>query len=125
MDIRSRIGIDCGRQLPIEDAVAWAARHDIGYLEVEADHAPNALESFTPERCRSIREACAQHGIHLGLHTLSAVNVAETSPFVRDAADRYLEGYVDVAAGLGAEWIVVHAGFHFGADKTRRMEAGR
>jgi hypothetical protein len=44
MDLRARIGIDCGRQMAIEDAVAWAARHRISYLEVEADHAPNALE---------------------------------------------------------------------------------
>ena len=125
MDIRARIGIDCGRQLAIEDAVAWAARHGISYLEVEADHAPNALESFSAERCRPLRAACERHGIHLGLHTLSAVNIGETSPFVRDAVDRYLEGYVDAAVRLGAEWIVVHAGFHFGADKARRMEAGR
>jgi len=124
MDLRARIGIDCGRQLAIEDAVAWAARHRISYLEVEADHAPNALESFTDERCRPLRAACAKHGIHLGLHTLSAVNVGETSPFVRDAVDRYLEGYVEAAVRLGAEWIVVHAGFHFGSDKARRMEAG-
>lgn len=125
MDIRARIGIDCGRQLAIEDAVAWATRHQISYLEVEADHAPNALESFTEERCRKLRAACERHGIHLGLHTLSAVNVGETSPFVRDAVDRYLEGYVEAGARLGAEWIVVHAGFHFGSDRTRRMEAGR
>jgi sugar phosphate isomerase/epimerase len=125
MDIRARIGIDCGRHLAIEDAVAWAARHRISYLEVEADHAPNALESFTADRSRPIRAACAKHGIHLGLHTLSAVNVGETSPYVRDAVDRYLEGYVDAAVHLGAEWIVVHAGFHFGSDKARRMEAGR
>jgi sugar phosphate isomerase/epimerase len=125
MDIRARIGIDCGRQMAIEDAVAWAARHRISYLEVEADHAPNALESFTVERCRRIRAACEEHGIHLGLHTLSAVNIGETSPFVRDAVDRYLEGYIEAAVRLAAEWIVVHAGFHFGSDKARRMAAGR
>ena len=125
MDVRARIGIDCGRQLAIEDALAWAARNRISYLEVEADHAPNALESFTPERCRPVRAVCEKHGIHLGLHSLSAVNVGETSPFVRDAVDRYLQGYMDAAVRLGAEWIVVHAGFHFGSDKARRMEAGR
>lgn len=124
MDLRNRLGIDCGRQLVIEEAIAWAARHGISYLEVEADHAPNALESFTAERCRPLRAACEKHGIHLGLHTLSAVNIGETSPFVRDAVDRYLEGYVNAAACLGAEWIVVHAGFHFGGDKAKRMAAG-
>jgi sugar phosphate isomerase/epimerase len=124
MDIRSRIGIDCGKHWAIEEAIAWAARHGVTYLEVETDHAPNALESFDEARCAPLREACAQHGIHLGLHTLSAVNVGETSPLVRDAVDRYLEGYIDLAARLRAGWIVVHAGFHFGNDKARRMEAG-
>ena len=87
LDLRARIGVDCGRQLAIEDAVVWAAQHGVSYLEVEADHAPNALESFTAERCDPLRAICANHGIHLGLHTLSAVNVGETSPFVRDAVD--------------------------------------
>ena len=125
MNLRERIGVDCGRQFSIEDAVAWAARHRVSYLEVEADNAPNALESFTQERCAAIRTACRRHDIHLGLHTLSAVNIGETSPVVRDAVDGYLVGYVDAAVCLGAEWIVVHAGYHFGSDKARRMEAGR
>ena len=68
---------------------------------------------------------CARTGSISDLHTLSAVNVGETSPFVRDGVDRYLQGYVDAAMLVGAEWIVVHAGFHFGSDKARRMEAGR
>jgi sugar phosphate isomerase/epimerase len=62
--------------------------------------------------------------MHLGLHTLSAVNIAEYSPYVRDAVDRYLKGYVDVSRRLGAQWIVVHAGYHFGSDKPARMRAG-
>src|ERR1019366_5742324 len=37
----------------------------------------------------------------------------------------YLEAYVDASALLGAEWIVVHAGFHFTSDKDQRMRAGR
>ena len=39
-----------------------------------------------------LRDACARDGLHLGLHTLSAVNVAEVAPFLRDAADRYPVG---------------------------------
>ena len=37
---------------------------------------------------------------------------------------RYLEAYVEIAPRLGAEWIVMHAGFHFTSDKERRMAAG-
>ena len=40
-----------------------------------------------------ILEAAATHDVRIGLHTLSAVNIAEVSPFVRDAVDRYLESY--------------------------------
>ena len=62
-------------------------------------------------------------GIKLGLHTLSAVNIAETSPFVTKAADEYLAAYLDAAQHLGAGWIVVHGGYHFGSDKKVRMDA--
>jgi sugar phosphate isomerase/epimerase len=62
--------------------------------------------------------------VRLGLHTLSAVNVAEYAPFVGDAVDAYLRAYVDAAERLGAGWIVVHAGFHFSADVGQRMQAG-
>ena len=51
------------------------------------------------------------------------MNVAETSPFLRDAVDAYLEAYIDLAPRLGAEWIVVHAGYHFTADFERRKAA--
>ena len=36
-------------------------------------------------------------GIRLGLHTSSAVNVAELAPLVGDAVDAYLQAYVDAA----------------------------
>lgn len=123
--IRDRIGIDVGRKLSVEDAVAWAADNGVRYIDCQIDIEPNALESFDEERCAPIREACHRRGVHLGLHTLSAVNIAEVSPFLRDAADAYLRGYIDAALRLKAEWIEVHAGYHFTSDKERRMEAGR
>jgi len=43
---------------------------------------------------------------------------------VGEAVDRYLEAYIDIAPRLGAEWIVVHAGYHFTSDKEIRMAAG-
>lgn len=123
MKLKDRIGVDLGRKLPIEDGIEWAARHGVRYVDAQIDIEPNALESFDEARCARIRKACAQHGVHLGLHTLSAVNVAEVSPFLRDAADQYLRAYVDAAVRLQAEWIVVHAGYHFTIDKPLRMQA--
>ena len=124
MTFAQPIGIDTGPSLALEKSIEWAARHGLDYLQVETDTAPNALESFDERRCEPIRERLAAHGIRLGLHTLSAVNVAEYSPFVRDAVDSYLRAYVDVAQRLGAGWIVVHGGYHFG-DRDKRMAASR
>jgi sugar phosphate isomerase/epimerase len=119
-----RIGIDVGRKLPLEDAVTWAATHGVGIIDIQLDTGANVVTSFDQARSRAVRTACEQHGVRLGLHTLSAVNVAEYAPLVGDAVDAYLGAYIDAAVLLGAEWIVVHAGFHFSADIPQRMQAG-
>jgi len=124
MGLRDRIGVDIGRRLALEDGVAWAARHGVRTIDIQLDTATNALTSFDDRRCAAIRAALATQGIRLGLHTLSAVNVAEYSPYVGEAVDAYLKAYVDIAAKLGAEWIVVHAGYHFTDDRDERMRAG-
>ena len=124
MSFEDRIGADVGAKLPIEQAIEWAAANRIYYLDVRIDNDPNAIESFDEARCGPIRDACARHGVHLGLHTSSAVNIAETSPYVRDGTDAYLRAYIDAAVRLNAEWVDVHAGYHFTSDKAERMEAG-
>jgi sugar phosphate isomerase/epimerase len=117
----SRIGIDVGEKLPLEDAVAWAAQSGVQIIDVQLDGAGIRID---PARAGRIREQCGRHGIRLGLHTSSAVNVAEQAPLVGDAVDAYLKAYIDAAATLGAGWIVVHAGYHFSSNVTRRMDAG-
>jgi sugar phosphate isomerase/epimerase len=124
MRLRDRIGVDIGRRLKLEEAVEWAARHDVRGIDIQLDTAENALTSFDDARAGAVRASCEKHGIHLGLHTLSAVNVAEYSPYVGEAVDQYLRAYVDASSKLGAAWIVVHAGYHFTADKEQRMAAG-
>lgn len=121
--LKERIGIDAGRRVPAEEAVAWAGANGVRYLDIQADIEPNALESFDDARCRGIRAACENHGIHLGLHTLSGVNVAEFSPICRDAVDEYMKAYIDLSGRIGAEWIVVHGGYHFTACRRKRMQA--
>jgi sugar phosphate isomerase/epimerase len=124
MRLRDRIGVDIGPRLKLEDAVEWAARHDVRSIDIQLDTAANALTSLDDSRASAVRASCEKHGIHLGLHTLSAVNVAEYSPYVGEAVDQYLRAYIDAYGKLGAEWIVVHAGYHFTADKDLRMAAG-
>jgi sugar phosphate isomerase/epimerase len=125
MRLRDRIGIDIGRKLPLEDAVTWAAGHDVHFVDVQLDTGANALGTIDERRAAALRAACERHGVRLGLHTSSAVNVAEYAPYVGDAVEQYLRAYVDAACRLGAQWIVMHAGFHFTADRDERIAAGR
>jgi sugar phosphate isomerase/epimerase len=125
MSLRDRIGVDIGRKLPLEEAVEWAAAHHVRFIDLQLDTGANALGTIDAHRGAAVCVACERHGIRLGLHTASAVNVAEYAPYVGDAVERYLEAYVDAAGLLGAGWIVVHAGFHFTSDREERMQAGR
>jgi sugar phosphate isomerase/epimerase len=125
MALLDRIGIDLGRKIRLEDGIALAARHGVRYIDIQLDTDDNALARFDAARAKTIRAACEQHAIRLGLHTSSAVNVAEYAPHVADAVDRYLLAYLDAYRLLGASWIVIHAGYHFGDDKAQRMHAGR
>ncbi len=122
--LRDRIGVDIGRKLKLEDGIDWAARHGVRFIDVELDTGANAFTRFDAGRAAGVRDGCARAGVHLGLHTSSAVNVAEYAPLLAEAADAYLRAYIDAAALLGAEWIVVHAGFHFTSDVQQRMQAG-
>src|SRR5579863_10108111 len=125
MSLKDRIGIDIGRKLPLEDAVSWAAAHEVRFIDVQLDTGANALGTIDERRGAALRKGCERHGVHLGLHTSSAVNVAEYAPYVGDAVEQYLRAYVDAAIHLGAEWIVMHAGFHFTSDREERIAAGR
>jgi sugar phosphate isomerase/epimerase len=117
-----RIGVDINQKLALEPAVEWAVKHKVPYIDLCLDQTPELLERSSPRLSRA-RQRMEDKGIRLGLHTLSAVNIAETSPFVTSAADAYLAAYMDAAKQLGAGWIVVHGGFHFTSDKQARMEA--
>ena len=120
--LKQRIGIDIGRRISVEDGLEWAAKNDVQFIDVQTDIHPNALESFDAERTAGVRALKEKYNINLGLHTLSGVNVAEFSPFCRDAVDTYLKAYIDLAPQVGADWIVVHGGYHFTACRTLRMQ---
>ncbi len=122
--LKDRIGVDIGRRAKLEDGLAWASENDVHYIDIQLDTAANAMETFDDARVAAVKSMCRDLGIHLGLHTLSGVNMAEYSNHMRQAADAYLWSYIDMAAKLDAEWIVVHAGYHFTADYQQRMETG-
>ena len=124
MGLRERIGVDLGRRIRLEEGIEWAAQHAVRFIDIQLDTAANAVTAFDDRRAERVRQLAATHGITLGLHTLSAVNVAEYSPYVSEAVDAYLKSYIDIYAKLGAQWIVVHAGYHFTDDIDMRMQAG-
>ena len=124
MKLHERIGIDLSRDIRIEDGIEWAAANNVKFLDIQLDTDTNAITSFDSRRVSAVRAAREKHGIHIGLHTSSAVNVAEYAPHASGGVDEYLKSYVDIYGQLGAEWIVVHAGYHFTKDKERRMKAG-
>ena len=125
MNLRERIGVDISRRLKLEDAIDWAAKNGLRHIDIQLDTGENALPKFDTRRCAGIRKLLDKHGLDLGLHTNSAVNVAEYSPHVSDAVTEYLKRYVDLVPKLGASWTEMHAGYHFTKDKQARMEAGK
>ena len=86
MSLRDRIGYDAGAT-NLEDSLGTARTHDFHYLNFNADTGPNTLGNWNDERVKTVRNVCHQTGIRLSLHTSSAVNIAEFSPFVSDAVD--------------------------------------
>lgn len=122
-NLKQRIGVDIGRRVSVEEGIEWAYTNDVHFIDVQTDIHPNALESFDAERIKNVRSAKEKYNLNLGLHTLSGVNVAEISPYCRDAVDEYLKAYIDLAPQVGADWIVVHGGYHFTACKKIRMQA--
>lgn len=122
--LKDRIGVDIGRRARLEDGLVWAAQNSVYYIDIQLDTASNAIETFDQDRINAVKSLCSDHNIHLGLHTLSGVNMAEYSNHLRQAADAYITSYIDMAAKLNAEWVVVHAGYHFTSDYQQRLETG-
>jgi sugar phosphate isomerase/epimerase len=125
MKLRDRIGIDISRRMKLEDAIVWAAKHELRHIDIQLDTGENALTLFDTKRCNAVRKLLDKHELELGLHSNSAVNVAEYSPLVADAVTDYLKRYVDMVVKLGAGWTEMHAGYHFTKDKQARMQAGK
>jgi sugar phosphate isomerase/epimerase len=107
----------------IEDGMAWAAANDFHFLDFNADHGPNAMGTWDDERVRRVRQACEQHDLHLGIHTLSGVNVAEFSPYLSEAVDAYIRANIDLGVRLGANHVITHAGLHQSSELDLRTQA--
>lgn len=123
-DFKARIGVDLNRRIGLEPGIEWARERSIRYLDICLDPDPVLMTDRGRDRLEAAGARLRENGMVLGLHTLSAVNMAESSPFLSDAMDAYLAAYIRAAKTLGAGWVIVHAGYHFTADKQDRMEVG-
>jgi sugar phosphate isomerase/epimerase len=122
LDLKYRLGTGPGGP-NLEDGLAWAAANDFHFLDFGADYGANALSTWTPERIRSVRGYCEQHDLHLGIHTLSGVNVAEFSPYMSEAVDAYIRANVDLGRQLGVDHVITHAGLHQSSELEQRKAA--
>ena len=123
MDNRSRFVFSGPGSWPLEQAIEKAAELDFSRVDFNADGRANYPGTFTPERVAGVRALAAQHGITIGIHSLSAVNIAEITPVMAAAADEYARQNIELAAVLGATHVVFHGGFHFSSDVEARFEA--
>ena len=121
-DLRSRLGTGPGGP-NIEDGLRWAADNQFFHADFNADHGANHIHSWDDERVRNVRSFCEQNGLHLGIHTLSFVNIAEFSPFLSEAVDAYLQAMIDFGKKLGVERIITHAGLHQSSELELRKKA--
>jgi sugar phosphate isomerase/epimerase len=83
---------------------------------------PNFPHTFTPERIRRVRELGEEFGIKYGLHSASFVNTAEIMPTVRKASEEHLLEYIRLTKDIGAEYCVIHCGYHFSQFHETVME---
>jgi sugar phosphate isomerase/epimerase len=108
---------------PLERAMQWARDHGFSRVDFNADGPANYPATFTPERVQAIRGLAAEAGLQLGIHSLSAVNMAEITPVMAAAADEYLRQNFELADTLGCGYVICHGGFHFSTDREERFAA--
>src|SRR5262245_25717857 len=122
-ELKSRMGTGAGGP-DLEDGLKWAAANGFHYIDFGCDYGANALSTWDAARIASVRTLCEEHDIHLGIHTLSAVNVGEFSPFLSEAVEQYLQAHVDLGEKLGVEHIITHAGLHQSSEIDLRKKSG-
>ena len=121
-DLNYRIGYDAGTT-GLEEELATAAACDFHYLDFNADQGPNRLTKWDDERVAAVTRMALEAEITLTLHTASSINIAEFSPWVDEAVDRYLEANIDLAKRLGCLGVVTHGGYHFSSSLEYRMRS--
>ena len=98
---------------PMEEYFSFAHDHGFPWMELSCNNPNNFLNTWNPGRIDGIKKLRDRYGLKYGLHSASFVNAAEIEPTVRVAVKQHLIDYVQLAHDLGAEYIVLHFGYHF------------
>ena len=106
---------------PLERALEQAVELGFTRVDFNADKPEDYPATFTPERIAAVRRLAERHGLTIGIHTLSAINMAEITPVLHAAIDRYLLDTFDLAQALGCAYVICHGGYHFGGDREARL----
>lgn len=121
LSLRERIGIALRIDHDIPDKLEWAGEHAVHFVDFHLDDRGPDPSAYPADEVSDIQRLTEKYDITFGLHSLSGVNVAETEPVVDEAVEEYLRDYIDLAAHLGAAYVVHHPGFHFTDDRSERM----
>ncbi len=97
----------------VEEYFKFAANVGFRRLDLGCSVPVNFPHMFSKERILNIIELGKKWGIKYGLHTSSYVNSAEIMPGVREASERHLLDYIKLSKAIGAEYCVIHCGYHF------------
>ena len=54
-NLKDRIGVDIGRRAKLEDGLAWAAKNNVHYIDIQLDSGENAMETFDDARCEAVK----------------------------------------------------------------------
>lgn len=98
---------------PMEEYFTFAHENGFPWMELSCNNPNNFLDKWNPERIDTVKRLRDKYGLRYGLHSASFVNAAEIEPTVKVAAQQHLIKYVQLAHDLGAEYIVLHFGYHF------------
>lgn len=111
------------RTRPVEDYFEESRDLGFNWLELGCESPINFPHTFDDQRIARIRDLGEKHGIVCSLHSASYVNSAEIMPTVHQAVEQHLIEYLQLAARLGAEHLVIHCGFHFSQFMEATYEA--
>lgn len=98
---------------PVENYFPFAHENGFEWMELSCNNPNNFLDKFDEKRICEIRKLRDGYGLRYGLHSASFVNSAEIEPTVRKAVRQHLVDYMKLAHDLGAEYLVLHFGYHF------------